>query len=172
MKHELLFFGGLTAFACIAFTSQPETNAVPGEAKAEYVVTPRQPAVQTASDDGDELVLQRGNQGQFHLTAQVDGQDAEFLVDTGADMVALTVAEAERLGFSVDRESFRPLTQTASGTGYGTVVRIGTIEVAGQDFHDVQAVVIDGLPVNLLGQDVLGRLGSVSLEGDRMVLRR
>jgi hypothetical protein len=31
---------------------------------------------------------------------------------------------------------------------------------------------MDGLPVNLLGQSVLGQLGQVSLEGDRMVIRR
>jgi len=65
-----------------------------------------------------------------------------------------------------------PLMQTASGTGYGTMIRLGTIEVAGGDFHDVEAAVIDGLEVNLLGQSVLGQLGEVRLEGDRMVLRR
>jgi predicted aspartyl protease len=35
----------------------------------------------------------------------------------------------------------------------------------------VSAVVIRGLPVNLLGQSVLRRLGSVQLSGDRMVIQ-
>lgn len=167
MQQKAIFFGALGLFGYALFSAQPGgTDAVSGK--------PARPTSEASSNfaDGDETVLERDRSGQFHLTAQVDGEDAEFLVDTGADMVALTVEEAERLGFSVDPERFEPLTKTASGTGYGTVVRMGRIEVAGEEFHDVEAVVLDGLSVNLLGQSVLSRLGQVSLEGDRMVIRR
>ena len=169
MKHQAIFFAGLGLFGYALFSSQPGAMNVVAEKPGADAAAVRS---STAYADGDETVIQRGSGGQFHLTAQVDGEDAEFLVDTGADMVALTVDEAERLGFSVDPERFEPLTQTASGTGYGTVVRMGRVEVAGEEFHDVEAMVIDGLTVNLLGQSVLSRLGQVSLEGDRMVIRR
>jgi aspartyl protease family protein len=168
MQHKLIFFAGLAGFAYVALSSRAEMNTL--EAERPSAAASRPGAKVTSS--GDELVLERNGGGQFHLTAQVDGQDTEFLVDTGADTVALTVDEAERLGFPIDRDRFVPLMQTASGTGYGTFVRLGTIEVAGGDFHDVEAAVIDGLEVNLLGQSVLGQLGEVRLEGDRMVLRR
>ena len=118
------------------------------------------------------MVLQRDGSGQFHLTAQVDGQDTQFLVDTGADVVALTIDEAERLGYAVDSEQFVPMMQTASGTGNGAIVHLDRLEVAGAEFRDIDAVVMDGLPVNLLGQTILAQLGQVSLEGDRMVIRR
>ena len=126
----------------------------------------------TASGFEDAMVLQRDRSGQFHIEAQVDGQAAEFLVDTGADIVALTVDEAGRLGYPVDPADFVPMMQTASGTGNGTMVHIDRMEVAGAEFHDIDAVVLDGLPVNLLGQTILAKLGQVSLEGDRMVIRR
>ena len=118
------------------------------------------------------MVLQRDGSGQFHLTAQVDGQDTQFLIDTGADIVALTVDEAQRLGYRVDPASFVPLMQTASGTGNGAIIHLDRMEVAGVEFHDIDAVVMDGLGVNLLGQSILAKLGQVSLEGDRMMIRR
>lgn len=120
---------------------------------------------------GDEMVLERGRSGQFTLTARIDGQDTDFLVDTGADVVALTVDEADRLGLAIDPSSFRPITQTAAGPGNGTVVRLATLEVAGTELHDVDALVLEGLPLNLLGQNALSQLGQVSLEGNRMVIR-
>jgi aspartyl protease family protein len=120
----------------------------------------------------DAMVLERDGTGQFHLVGQVDGQDTEFLVDTGADMVALTVDEAERLGVGVDPAEFQPMTQTASGIGNGAMVKLDRLEIAGKEFFNVDAAVLEGLPVNLLGQSVLRELGQVSLQGDRMVIRR
>ena len=173
MKHQLIFVAGLAGFAYAALTAGTSVQEAPAAYKPRPTAFFAEPEPRRANESSsDELVLERGGNGQFHLTAQVDGQDTDFLVDTGADTVALTVEEAERLGFPIDRESFEPLMQTASGTGYGTFVRLGTVEVAGSDFHDVEAAVIDGLEVNLLGQSVLRELGQVSLEGDRMVIRR
>jgi len=61
--------------------------------------------------------------------------------------------------------------QTASGVGYGAPVTIDSLEVGGQEFRGVPAVVVEGLTVNLLGQSVLRQLGKVELSGDRMVIR-
>lgn len=116
------------------------------------------------------LVLNRSSNGQFYLTAQANGEDVRFLVDTGADVVALTVEQAQALGLDVDPALFEPITETASGTGYGTAVTIDRLEVAGHEFRDAAAVVIDGLGTNLLGQSVLRQLGKVELRGDRMTI--
>lgn len=115
--------------------------------------------------------LHRDAGGQFHLDARVNGEDARFLVDTGADMVALTIEDAQRMGIDADPAEFQPIARTASGVGYGLPVRIDRIEVGGREIADVDAVVMDGLTTNLLGQSVLRRLGSVSLQGDTMVIR-
>ena len=45
-------------------------------------------------------------------------------------------------------------------------------EVAGKVVRDVEAVVVQDLAVNLLGQSVLRELGGVELKGDEMVIRR
>ncbi len=120
--------------------------------------------------EGGALVLNRDSDGQFTLNAQVNGQTTNFLIDTGADAVAITVDEAERLGLQVDQESFGPMGQSASGTAYGTSVEVDELSIAGQEFRNIEVVVIDGLQTNLLGQPVLRRLGKVSLNGDRMTI--
>lgn len=123
------------------------------------------------SGDGDAMVLERDGSGQFHLTATVNGDDTRFLVDTGADVVALTESTADRLGLLPDRSEFQPVMQTASGVGYGARIVIDSIEIGGSEFRNVEAVVVDGLGTNLLGQSVLRQFGKVELQGDRMVIR-
>ena len=46
-------------------------------------------------------MLKRGSSGQFHLSGEVNGQAVRFLVDTGADVVALTEDSAEAIGIQV-----------------------------------------------------------------------
>ena len=119
---------------------------------------------------GSATVIGRDASGQFHIHATVNGRDAEFLVDTGADLVSLGMAEAERLGLNVAPSDFRPMLRTASGTANGARVRIDRLVVSGQELHDIDAVVTEGLDTNLLGQSALRRLGKVELQGDHMVI--
>ena len=174
MQQKLIFLAAIGVFAWIAFSPHDDAPAKPRVAGTAVAMVGPGAAPQVSRSGGfdDAMVLQRDGSGQFHVTAQVDGQDTQFLVDTGADIVALTVDEAERLGYRVDPASFVPMMQTASGTGNGAIVHLDRLEVAGAEFRDVDAVVLDGLPVNLLGQTVLAKLGQVSLEGDRMLIRR
>lgn len=115
------------------------------------------------------LQIKRDSSGQFHVNAAVNGESVRFLVDTGADTVALTVDEAEALGLVYGE--MQPIMQTASGVGYGAPLRLDEIEVAGAVLQDVDAVVVQDLATNLLGQSVLRQLGAVELKGDRMVIR-
>ena len=121
--------------------------------------------------ESDALLLRRDHSGQFHLDADVDGIGVNFLVDTGADIVALTEDEAAELNLNVSPGDFEPVMQTASGVGYGAPVKLDQIEVAGTTLRNVDAVVVRGLSVNLLGQSVLRKLGAVELRGDSMVIR-
>jgi aspartyl protease family protein len=119
-----------------------------------------------------QTAIQRDASGQFHITGQVNGEDTLFLVDTGADVVALTPDEAGRLGIDADPAMFEPIMQTASGTGNGIRITLDRLEVAGEELQNVDAVVVEGLPVNLLGQSALRQLGKVELRGDRLVIDR
>ena len=161
-----LAFGSVLLMAVIAlgFSSQ----SAPQQAKAPQIATGKS----QAGGPGDDLELASDAAGRFHLDAQVNGEDARFLLETGAYMVALTLADAERLGVPVDPDNLQPIAQTASGVGYGAAVKIDRITIAGQEFNDIDAMVIEGLGVNLLGRSLIARLGSLEIHGKRMVIRR
>lgn len=118
----------------------------------------------------DAMVLRRDSSGQFHLNARVNRLDTRFLVDTGADVVALTIDDAAAIGLNPAESEFQPIMRTASGVGYGAPVMLDSVEVGDNEFRNVEGVVVRGLGVSLLGQSVLRRLGKVELQGDRMVL--
>ena len=160
----LLLAVGLMSFVAVLF--QPPADQVAVAAESAETKGGRSMA---SHDESDALLLKRDDSGQFHLNASVNGGDVRFLVDTGADMVALTEDTAEELGLTVGE--MQPIMQTASGVGYGAPVTLDEVVVAGVTLTNVDAVVAQGLSTNLLGQSVLGKLGSVSMQGDQMVIR-
>ena len=143
--------------------------AVPRPGAAPVALASAKPERQSAGAS-EALLLQRDASGQFHLEASVNGTPVEFLVDTGADVVALTEQEALNLGLNVSEGDFQPVMKTASGVGYGAQIKLDEMEVAGERLREVDAVVVKGLAVNLLGQSALRKLGSVQLKGDSMII--
>jgi len=120
----------------------------------------------------DSVMLHADSTGFFHADGSINGKSVRFLVDTGANTVALNAATANRLG--IDYHKGRPGTaRTASGYArvYGitlTQVRIGDIVV-----HNVDAGVIEGPQpeVPLLGMSFLGSV-NMKREGSRMELSK
>ncbi len=156
------------ALAAIGIMSMLAAFLAPG-VQSEPV--PAATATGKVASDPSVLTLTRDGSGQFTLAALVNGSDLTFLVDTGADLVALTESDAEALGIMPAEDEFQPTIQTASGVGYGAPVVLSEVEVAGHTFSDVDAVVVKDLGTNLLGQSLLRQLGSVELKGDKMVIR-
>jgi len=120
---------------------------------------------------GGETTLDRAPNGHFYTSASVNGQALPFVVDTGASSVALTVDSARRIGLYIDPSSFKTVGEGASGATRGMFVTLDKVEVVGRTVEHVDAVVLEGLATNLLGQSVLTRLGAVQMTGDKMVLR-
>jgi aspartyl protease family protein len=127
-------------------------------------------ASKASASGSEEMVIQRDDSGQFYLNAQANGRETRFLVDTGADFVALTIDEAESLDLDVDRANFQAITKTASGVGMGQHVMIDRLRVGEREFNNVDAVVVDGLETNLLGQSILSKFGSVEMRENELVI--
>src|SRR4029079_19323541 len=75
--------------------------------------------VSAPSEPAKETRLERSESGHFYTYAKVNGELVPFVVDTGADVVALTVDDAERLGIPVNPASFTVIGEGASGPGPG-----------------------------------------------------
>lgn len=117
---------------------------------------------------GREILLASGPGGHFVTSGQINGKTVQFMVDTGATMVAFGQSEATRIGIDWKRGE-RGMTQTANGVVpvYRvslTSVRIGDVEVFG-----VAAVVTPiEMPFVLLGNSFLNRF---SMRRDADVLK-
>ena len=113
--------------------------------------------------------LRRGPDGHFYAEAQVNGATIRFMVDTGASVVVLTEADAQRAGIQLPSE--RAMAMGVGGPVEIVPVTLDRIAIGGIEARHVEAAVAEELPVSLLGQSYLQRVGTVEIRGDRMVLR-
>jgi aspartyl protease family protein len=118
-----------------------------------------------------ETKLERMPNGHFYADAMVDGQPVRLVVDTGASSVALSEADAQRIGIPFSPGEFEVIGSGASGPVRGKIVHFDTVSVDGKEVRGVRGAVIEGLDVSLLGQTYLSRIGSVQMSGDSMTLR-
>jgi aspartyl protease family protein len=96
--------------------------------------------------------------GEVRLDADVDGAMVHFVVDTGANLVTLTLADAEAAGINPAALVFSMRFSTANGETYGAPVELRGIRLGQLSVEDVQAVVVRNVPVSLLGMSFLSRL--------------
>lgn len=141
--------------------------ARPRGAPAPVVAAP----AAAGEDKPVETVLERTPNGHFLAVADVNKEPIRFVVDTGADIVALTMEDAKRAHVDFDPGQFRVVGRGASGDVRGQEVHIDSIVLDGKRATDVRGVVLEGSDISLLGQTYLRHLGEVQISKDRMVLR-
>ncbi len=121
---------------------------------------------------GTTTQVVKGPDGHYWAQAKIDGRAVQVLVDTGASVVALTRADARRLGVDPAPEAFTGKVQTAAGVVRAAPVRLKTISVAGVRVDDVEALVVEeGLAYSLLGMSYLGRLSAFEATPTGLTLR-
>ncbi|MBY0520493.1 MAG: TIGR02281 family clan AA aspartic protease [Sphingomonas sp.] len=118
-----------------------------------------------------ETVLDRTPNGHFLAIADVNNTPTHFVVDTGADIVALTEADARQANVGFDPLQFQVIGRGAAGDVRGQKVVLDSLVLDGKRATNVPAVVIEGGTISLLGHSYLRQLQSVSIEGDKMRLR-
>jgi len=129
------------------------------------------PAPAQPHPEPEETRLTRAPSGHFHTEALVNGEPVDFIVDTGATTIALTMADARRIGIAFDRANFQVVGTGASGPVRGQEVMIDHVSVDGKEVQSLRSVVLEGLETSLLGQTYLSQIGSVEMSGDEMILR-
>lgn len=135
------------------------------ELRAAVAIAPQVSTAQPAS-------IAKGPDGHYWAEADVNGSRVRFLVDTGASAVALTTADARRLGIATEKLDYAYKVVTASGQTRAASVKLGRVSVAGARLDNVDALVIeDGLESSLLGMSYLGRLASFEATQTSLILR-
>ena len=131
-----------------------------------------EPAAVTVASDKPFIHASRSNNGLFYANLDVNGTSVRFLIDTGATHMVLTGADARAIGLSPGGGVAGSL-MTVAGRRNARWAHLGSANVEGEVIGDVDAMVIaDGMQTSLLGQDVLTRLGRLTIDGDRLTISR
>jgi aspartyl protease family protein len=156
----LFIFAGLL-FAVAALAARYADRLIPTRAEPQAVSMPA-----TTYANSRSVSIPRDVRGQFMVEARVDGRRLQFMVDTGASMIALRESAAARLGIYPAPRDYTIRVHTANGIGRAAEVRLNTVEIEGIVVRDVRALVS---PDNALGENLLGMsfLSRVKFSHDR-----
>ena len=117
------------------------------------------------------IVLPAGSGGHFMTQGAINGRTVTFMLDTGATSVALSAADAERIGL-VYKNGAPVQVSTANGIVTGYRVRLDSVRVGDVDVAGVDAVVSpQSMPYVLLGNSFINRF-SMRRDSDQMVLEK
>lgn len=148
-------------------------NAGPIVSVAERSVPDQAAPTQISSNlaPSRQIAIPKSSDGHFWLDATINQKAVKFLVDTGASAVALTLADAQRLGFDVNAIEYDRRVITAAGEIKAASITLPYVEIGTTRIHNVEALIIrEGLDNSLLGMSYLGRLTKLEATRTSLVL--
>jgi aspartyl protease family protein len=172
MRSVLIIFCLVSALGIVAVQRLDKKNQA-GDAvlmSASAKQTPQSGG--TAS--GRTVTLQSDRRGHFQVDARVDGRAVDFMVDTGASVIALTESSAAKVGIRPLRSDYTSPVSTANGVVKGARTRLASVDIGGLEVRDVEAMVLPDnvLSENLLGLSYLSRLRRFEYANGKLVLEQ
>ncbi len=115
--------------------------------------------------------ISRNAIGMYEVVGTINNRSANFLVDTGATFVSLSLAHAKRLGIDYKTKGRLVQMSTANGVAPAYFIKLDTVSVGGITIDQVEGVVMAGagMPEILLGMSFLNRV-DVSYKAGIMTL--
>ena len=109
--------------------------------------------------------------GLIFSGGSINGQSVRFVVDTGASVVAIGRADAERMGLKLQGATPVPMS-TANGVVTGYALTLNSVRVQDVEIYSVDAVVMPmPMPNVLLGNSFLSRF-QMKRDNDKLTLDR
>jgi aspartyl protease family protein len=175
MRQIVVLAGMLVALGVVAARVADQTVRTPvvPPAAAALAVAPN-PAPAAQNSYGSSVVVPHDARGHFVVDARVDGRHMEFMLDTGASVVALRARDAAALGLHPAAREFTVEVKTANGSTRAAPVELGMVEISGLTVRNVAALVSldEALSENLLGLSFLSRLRRFEYGNGRMILEQ
>ena len=121
---------------------------------------------------GRTVEVARTVNGDFDVTAQINGARVAMVLDTGASSVVLTREDAKAAGLPLEVLAYTTNIETANGRTRAAPVTLDRLAIGGLVEHSVAALVAQPgqLKTSLLGMSFLNRLQSWEVRGDRLLL--
>jgi len=125
----------------------------------------------TGTGGGSRIVLPADSRGHFMTQGAINGRTVTFMLDTGATSIALSAADAQRIGLDYSKGQ-RIQMNTANGVSSGYKLRLQSVRVGDVEVYDVEAIVSpQPMPFVLLGNSFINRF-SMRRDADQMVLEK
>lgn len=120
-----------------------------------------------------KVLINSDESGHFRVSGGVDGRTLEFLVDTGATLVAMSSDQAQRIGLNYRDGEIGRVT-TAGGVTEAWFVTLNEVTVGDITVHGVRAAIVKGaFPAEaLLGMSFLRNVGLAEDGGVLTLLQR
>jgi len=132
-------------------------------------VTPNQAVM---NSDGS-IEVPRSPDGHYHLTLEINNRPVDFVVDTGATNMVLTMADARRVGLDPEVLPFIGRANTANGTVRTAPVELDTVALGSFVDRNVRAHVNEGdMTQSLLGMTYLQTWSRIEISNGALVLTR
>ncbi len=175
MRSVLTF----AAFALVAALVVPRYAAQmhagsPALAPTAMAAHPAMQVQQPVTSDSRAVVISPASNGHFQVEGRVDGRRMDFMVDTGASVIALTERDAAMLGIHPAARDYVATVRTANGSVHAAPIELDMVEIDDIVVRDVAAMVLpdDALSDNLLGLSFLQRLHRFEYSGGKLVLEQ
>lgn len=145
-----------------------------GETEAEFEARKAGlPKPATPPDEASVAVF-ADPQGSYFVQVAVNGTPIRMIVDTGANVVALTESDAQSVGLAVSQADYRIKILTANGSEVAAPASLSKVVIGGIEVDNVQAVVVpdSNLSISLLGMSFLSKLSYFNESNGKLVLKR
>ncbi|WP_249132063.1 MULTISPECIES: TIGR02281 family clan AA aspartic protease [unclassified Bradyrhizobium] len=170
MRNLMIFAAILIGLG--TFMAQMASKMAPAAATtAKQSITP---AVTVAQVSARTLSIAPDPRGHFATDGRIDGQRINFMVDTGASVVALNETSAARFGLRPVPGDYTSRVTTANGTIKAARAHLAMIEIGGLTVRDVDALVLpdEALSENLLGLSFLSKLKRFEYANGKLLLEQ
>ena len=185
MRNLLMFAAAIAGAGVFMAQMADRMSPTPALAKGSEKWADNGPARSSAAEPffpkttvsptgGTRVSLPRDFRGHFQAIGRIDGQHINFMVDTGASVVALNETSAAKFGLRPLRADYKATVNTANGTIKAARARIPVMDVGGLVVRNVEAMVLpdEALSENLLGLSFLSKLKRFEYADGRLVLEQ
>jgi aspartyl protease family protein len=146
----------------------------PSTTVAVAAAHPAAAAAPSSATSSRSVVIAPSRGGHFRVEGRVDGRRIDFMVDTGASVIALKPEDAAMLGIHPVPSDYVAMVKTANGAIRVAPVELDTVEIEDLEVHNVAAIVLPAgvAPENLLGLSFLRRLRRFEYADGKLVLEQ